>query len=379
MSNEQNTTTGSIIQSRPRTPEEFASQNFDIPKKIIEELRTSKHSLNYLEAYDLNYAYHIAMLCNGDELRQLNEVFLQRMTTRLFFIGWNYCQFNPDDKEAIALFIHACAWMRANNPVEYSRSLMGKIGGTWINIISNSFKLMKKEGLTLDQFIDSYRLLPNAEFTATLVLEYLSNCDKNELAELEPRLAEYIKSAKPAVLRGALANYTSKFSFDEFSQEIIDAIIYRQNISGTNVSIGISPEIVKNIRLQRFSHVLEDFFGENSIKKKMYLSMAEWITDIAPLGNGFFLVKFSNYSVVDKPDWPKEAYAFAPALFEQMLNDWEKSNFADDFWPAIDESRIITARESILGLGKSPVIRLCYDSFDKLYAKDLLTYSRSYQ
>lgn len=379
MSNEQKTTTGSAMQSRPYTPEEFASQSFDVPKQIVDNLRKSDRSLTYLEAYDLNYAYHIAMICDTNELHQLNEVFLQRMTTRLFFIGWNYCQINPEDKEAVSLFVQACAWMRANNPIEYSRSLMGKIGGTWVNAITNSLKLMEKEKLTFDEFMDSYRLLPESEFSASLVLEYLSHCEKDELAEFEPKLVEYIKTQKPTALRGALVNFSSKYRFEEFSPQIIDAIIYRINISGTSVSIGISPEIIKKVLLQRFSRVLDDFFAVNPSKQKMYLSMAEWIKDIAPIGNGFFSIKFSNYVVVDKPEWPNLAYAYVPSIFDQSLDEWEKGDYPDDFWPAIDVNRIITARESILGLGKSPVIMLCYESFGKLYAKDLLTYTRSYQ
>ncbi|NLN82217.1 MAG: hypothetical protein GX136_06725, partial [Clostridiales bacterium] len=48
----------------------------------------------------------------------------------------------------------------------------------------------------------------------------------------------------------------------------------------------------------------------------------------------------------------------------------------EDYWPAVGEPFIASAREVVLGIKKPQAIRLEFADFDVLYTKDLLSFSR---
>lgn len=357
-------------------PEDYALKEDSYAFDILKNLRQSKLPLFSLSPSELNYVYQISRLCTEEEFSELLEVFSHRITSILFYIGWIYCQIYPNDIRAISLFTLACHWMQKNRIKEYSQTLIGRTGLPWSDIYLHIIEIMHTEKLKPEEFCERYQLIPNTTFCEQLRLAYFSRCEKDELLGNEAIFAQMIMKSNLDFLRPALKNYTAKINYEEMSSLINDAISYRLANESSDASIGLSPNMLQRIRQQRFSTILEECLRHSPIKLAAYTGLAGRIRSINLLNNGFFSIDFGNYIVVESMEWPLHAYAYTPQVYAKLLENWEKKQYAPDFWPAMDEAEITTAHDVVLNLNKSAVISLNFDQFEQLYTRDLLSSSR---
>ena len=357
-------------------PMDLALKDDSEAQIILDNIRKNKNSLTKLTVNEFNLVYQIATLCTQDEFIILKNNFANRMTSLLFYIGWPYCQINANDKRAISLFSIACTWMKEIKPYEYNKTLIGKTGIPWDEIYQKAIKMMHAENLTIDEFCKNYNILNNSLFYGHLKLIYFATCGKDELRQNEAQLAHLITTASSEFLRPALINYSSKINYDEMSLLFKEAIIKRLSTEKSDNFIGLSPTLIAQIRQQRYGVMLGQCTNNNATKLNVYKSISSKINNIEFFPNGFFSLDFGSYVVVDNSEWQTSAYAYLPKIYTKMLEDWVSKQYADNFWPAMREPDLITARDLILGLNKGGVIKIEFNDFDILYTKDLLTNAR---
>lgn len=357
-------------------PSDFALREDGVAYDLIERLRDGKLSFFELSTSDLYYTYQLANLCTDQQFEQLEKVFASRIVSAFYDIGWVYCQYNPDNPRAVSLFVSVCRWMKKNKLEFFNKTLIGHTDLPWDEVYIRSVELMRVKKLSVKEFCDMFNIIENTTFHGQLNMVYLSRCGKEELLANEELLAQLISTSKLELLRPTIKNYTAQIRYEDMSQLINDAITYRLAKESNDESIGLSPNMLQRIRSKRFDSVIEQCTYNNVQKQKVYGSLAGRIKNIELLTGGFFAVDFGNYFVLDNSDWSDYAFAYIPSLYTQLSDEWKQGGYPDNYWPAADENLIRNARDVVLGLKKSDIIKLGFSDFDILYTKDLLSISR---
>lgn len=357
-------------------PQDYALKEESFALEIIGRIRNGGISFLELPASDFNYIFQLANLCTQAEYEQLSGILPYRITSNLYDIGWVFCQYNPNNKHATEIFSVICRWMKQNRREDYNKTLVGRTDLPWGDIYIRSVEIMRIKKLTIEQFCKKFDIIPDTVFYQQLNMVYLSRCEKEELLASEALLAQLISTSELEFLRPTIKNYTAQVHYDEMSQLINDAISYRLSRENSDESIGLSPNMLQRIRQQRFNSVLSECTGRSLSKQNVYNSIAGRIKNIELLTGGFYSIDFGLYIVVDNIDWKDEAFAYAPATYGQLLDEWKEAGYPDHFWPAMDGNLIATARDVIFGMKKAAVIKLGFADFDILYTKDLLSFSR---
>ncbi len=363
-----------LIEDMP-SPLVYAVEDSEEVSRIIEEIRSGSLSFVELPAAKMDYVYQLANLCTQEEYERLINIFPHRVTSKLYDIGWVYCQLNPNNTRAIELFTIVCRWMKKNRRTEFNNTLIGRTDLPWGEIYVRAVEIFRIKKISIERFCEKFDIIPDTQFYEQLNLINLSRCDKDELLENEEMLAGLIKKSELEFLRPALKNYTAHFDFEEMPQQIKDAISHRLAEETVDETIGLSPNMVQRICKQRLETMLSEFDSKNALKKDVYNSIILRIKNIKPLKKGFYSIDFGDYVVVDNADW-EDSYAYIPSVFRQLYKEWKAADYPDDYWPAAEASTIAAARDVIFGLKKSNIIRLEFTEFDILYTKDLLSISR---
>lgn len=358
------------------SPMELAYKEETDAQVILDSVRKEEKTFSKLSANEFNLIYQIAKLCTYDELNILKNIFKIRMTSTLFHTGWLYTQLNANDKGVVSLFEIACKWMKENRPYDFSLTLIGKTGLPWEEIYKKAENMLHKDKLSVDEFCQRYNILSNSIFYRQLKLLYFSTCGKNELRQNEAQIAQLIATASNEFLRPALINYSTLISYDEMSLLFKEAIIKRLSTEKNDDFIGLSPNIIAQIRKHRYGTILDQCTNNNTAKLSVYKSIAGKINNIEYFPNGIYTIDFGSYIIVDNQDWQTSAFAYPPKIFSSLMDDWKSKQYQNDYWPAFQETELITARDVILGLNKGSVIKIEFNEFDILYTRDLLTNTR---
>ena len=356
-------------------PSDFALKDESSAYEIIERVRAGASFLE-IPASDFSLVFQLAGLCTDAEFEQLKRDFENRITSSLFDIGWVFCQYNPDNRRAVELFTSVCLWMKANRRKEFIKTLIGHTDLPWEDVFIHAVEIMRIKKLSIEEFCEKYDIIPGTPFHQRLNIVYLSRCDKDELILNEPLLAQLITTSSLEYLRPTIKNYTAQVHYDEMSQIIRDSLVYRLAQEGDDESIGISPNMLQRIRQQRFLTALEGCTTKKCAKHNIYNSIAGKIKNVELLTGGFFSIDFGIYIVLDNNDWEDYSYAYLPSTFNELLDGWRDLGYPEDYWPAVGEPFIASAREVVLGIKKPQAIRLEFADFDVLYTKDLLSFSR---
>jgi hypothetical protein len=364
------------LKKRFPSPQDYAFTEEDILFDIMDGLRERNGSFFELSATELKYSYQLSKICTEEEYVELQKVFKERITSELFDIGWLYCQVNPNNSRAVALFSEVCRWMKQHKTKVYDVSLIGRLGLPWNEIYIRSVEIMRIGKFPVEEFCTRFDVLPNTLFVKQLQLTYLSMCEKDELVKNESLLANLITDANIEFLRPAIKNYTAKIPYDDIPQLVGDAISYRISSENADETLGLSPNLLQRIRRLRFSTILEDNINQNSQKNAVYHSIAGMIRNVELLTGSFFAVYFRNYIVLESSEWKNHAYAYLPNIYNALFETWKEKNYPENYWPGMNEDEISDARNVVLGLKKSGVIKLSFTDFDILYTKDLLTVAR---
>ncbi len=357
--------------------EDYALSDESVALMVVNDVREKyKGSFDALSSSQLNYVYSLTKLCTDQEFKKLKLVFKSRIYSALFDIGWIYCQINPNNKRAVELFSLCCEWMSENKPKDYEKTLIGRTELPWDEIYVRSIEIIKIDKTTIDELCKKYNLMINSLFCQQFRMIYLSKCEKEELIQNEGILANLISTSKVEFLKPALMNYTAKINYDEMSSTVNDAILHRLSIEENNVDIGLSPAMLLRIRQQRFNSTLENFCNPNSQKTRIYSSVASKIRSVESLDKGFFILDFGTYIVVDSLEWQNSSFAYTPEFYKNLYSEWKKSDFKEDFWPNVDQSDMVSAKDVVLRVKKSDVVKLDFNEFNLLYSKDLLLNTR---
>lgn len=353
-------------------PREYALADDTAAFDIMSRIRSGQSSFDELSFTELKYSYHMAKLCDNDEFRELQKVFAERATSAVYSIGWDYCQINADNDKAVALFAIIYEKIRKTRPEIVDKGLAGRAGMPWDEIFHRSAEIMHIEKLKPEQFCARYEIIPNTVFYYHLMLAYLSKCEKDVLKENEALLTQLMAVSKIEFLKPAIKNYTTRFGYEEMSQDFINALLARLSTEASDNALGISPNTLQMMRLQRFNGIIENLTGNNRQKTGMYSKVSGKIRNIEPLNKGVFAVDFGTYMVVDCTDWNDKAFAFKPDVYRQMLDKWVAEGYPEEFWPGTGPEKIVAARDVVLGVMKSDIVRLGFSHFDMLYTRDLL-------
>ncbi|MDR1629268.1 MAG: hypothetical protein LBS36_03515 [Oscillospiraceae bacterium] len=364
------------LQSRFPLPREFALADKEIANGILERVRRENTTFLELSVTELNYAYQMAELCNMREYASLKNAFRGRMTQMLFEIGWIYCQQHPENQLVISLFLLACEWIKLNKPVFYEKTLIALAGESWVDIYQKATELMQAESLSMEDFCRKYGVDLYTPFYDRLQLLYLCGCDKEVLLAHEQVIASLVESAELERLRPLVRNFVAKVTYTEMPQRINDAIFDRLVREGGDETLGLSQLLLEQIRSQHYVGILESFVNPDAGKMQLYACMAGMIRQVELLPDSFCRIDIGNYVVLDNSEWVAHAYAYPPAMFERLMEGWKSENYPPDYWPGMKATEIVSAHDVILGLQKSNVIQLGFESFDRLYARDFLCVTR---
>lgn len=364
------------LQSRFPLPREFALAEPETVQAILERMRQENTSFLELSVTEFNYAYQMAELCNMREYAALKNACRARMTQMLFDIGWIYCQQRPDSQLVVSLFLIACEWMKANKPALYDRTLIALSGDSWTDIYEKALTLLRTESLSMEEFCRKYGVDLYTPFYDNLQLFYLCGCEKDVLLEYEQLIASLIDSASLDRLRPLVRNFVSQVPYNEMPQRINDAIFDRLVREGGDESLGLTPLMLEQIRSLHFVGILEGFVNSGAGKMQLYSCMAGMIRQVELLPGSFCRIDIGNYVVLDNSEWVSHAYAYPPPMFERLMEGWQSENYPQDYWPGMKPTEIVSAHDVILGLQKSNVIQLGFESFDRLYTRDFLCVTR---
>ena len=353
-------------------PKDFALKDEAEAQDILDGLRNKSESFYEMPSSDFNLCYQMSGLCTEDEFFDLKRAFRNRMSTFLFDIGWIYFQKNANEKRAVELFSFACEWQESKKPDNFKETLIGKIGTETDNIYTKTIEYMRNEGLSFEDIVRKFDIVPDFIFLQQLYLTYFVNCGKEEFAKYEGKLTEFILNADLQYLRPAVHNYTKQLTWEEMPQSIKESMLQRLSEEKTGETLGIYSEILKYIRQEQFKKIIEDLTNKSPHKFKVYNDVIKKIEKTKTLGNGFFSIVTKKYCVIDNINWDDYAYAYAPELYKELVKEWENAEYSDDFWPCIDENEIPNAKDIVLGTETSDAIKLIFNSFDGLYARDLL-------
>lgn len=356
-------------------PKDYALRDADSARTVLQNLRTGAFDFYTMSISDFQLSYQMSALCSDDEYACLLSAFKKRLTVQLFETGWVYHQQNPDDARATALFLAACKWMRQRHPDIYGKTLPARAGMPWSEVYMRSVDILKGEHLSIEEFCRKFDIMQRSPFYDRLFLTYLSRCDKEGLKENETALAKLILKADIEFVRPALGNYTANFSFDEMDPLLMQAIVERLNTEPENVTLGLSPNMLQRIRQKQFDGILADYTQHNDSKLNVYRPVVGKLKDIRALDSGFFVLDFGTHILLDNMDWKLHAYVYSPELFRQLLEQWPKGE--EGYWPAVSDEQIVSAHDIVLGLRKGRAVKVSFDGFDMLYARDLLSNPRN--
>ncbi|MDD2361446.1 MAG: hypothetical protein PHH84_00570 [Oscillospiraceae bacterium] len=357
------------------SPNVFAADEDGEANRIIEDIRSGRLSFVELTAAEMDYVYQLANLCTQEEYERLLNIFPHRVTSKLFEIGWVYCQYNPNNNRAIELFTIVCKWMKKNRRSGFNNTLIGRTDLPWREIYVRAVEILRIKRISVERFCEKFDIIPNTQFYEQLNLINLSRCDKDELLENEEMLAGLIEKSELEYLRPALKNYTAHFDFEVMPQQIKDAISNRLSEESVDESIGLSPNMLKRICKQSLQSMLDQYGDKNASKKDVFNTIALRIRNIKPLKMGFYSIDFGGYVVIDNADW-EDAYAYTPSVFRKLYKEWKAADYPENYWPAAEKSTLAEAKDIVFGIKKADVIRLGFTQFDILYTKDLLAVSR---
>lgn len=364
------------LRSRFPMPREFAMTDKGIAQKILDRMKAETTAFSELSITDLSFAYQLAGACDKREYAALKTAFRARMTQMLFDIGWIFFQWNPDDEAARPLFSIACEWMEANKPDEFKESILGLAENDLHNIYEVSSEHMLKEELNINDFCQKYRLDLHSPFYENLRYAYVCICEKDELLENAELIVSLLASAEVDKLKPLLRNYVAKVQYEEMPLNINDAIFDRLVKEGGTETLGLSQSVLQQIRSLRFVAILKECVNGKTEKLDFYSSVAAHIRQVELLPQSYFSIDFGHYVVMDNTNWNDKAYAYTPQIFARLLDGWKAVDVPDNYWPAMNEDEITTARELVLNLKKANVVELGFESFDRLYSKDVLSISR---
>jgi len=364
-----------ILQRFP-DPATYAQKEDAFAQDLISEIRDNRSSFQDLGIFEIRHCYQLAQLCNEEEFVKLRAVVSQRMNQECYEIGWHYCQLNPDHQKAVMLFADACKWMEKNRPEVFRSSLMSKTGLIWNSVYELAAEILRVEKLSKTDFCEKYGVDAETPFFERIQLAYFSRCEKAELLEQEELLVRLIYYGSLEQLRPMVKNYTSKFDFEEISERIRDAITYRIAIESSGETLGLAPTMLRRLRNIRFCSVLGECVELDSQKNNVYNAVAGMARNIELLTHGYFVIDFGKYMVLDNRDWKDEAYAYAPELFHSLSEEWKQAGYPENYWPAVSEMQISEAREIVLGMKQTDVVRLKFSGFELLYSRDLLSITR---
>lgn len=365
------------LKNRFPLPRDFALRDADSAQVVLHRIRSGPGDFQTMSISDFQFVFQISTLCSDDEYTRLLSAFRKRVTPQLFETGWLFYQLNSNNTRATGLFTAACEWMRQNHPLIYNKTLPGRAGLPWSQLYLHAVDILNGERLSFDDFCKIFDILTNTLFYSQLLLTYLSRCQKEQLKKNEEALSALILTSKLEFLRPALENYTAKFTFDEISPVILESIAGRLHKEPDNVSLGLSPAMLQRIRQRQFDDILEEYTLHNDAKLNVYRFVVGKLKKIHTLDSGFFSLDFGSYIVLDNRDWKGHAYVYSSTLYTQFLDEWIRRGEPEDYWPGIDTQEIINARDAILGLHKSGVIKISFNGFDMLYARDILSNPRA--
>lgn len=366
----------SDIKSEFLLPEDYAFKDASLALDILEKMRAQNQSFETISVTDINMIFHMSKFCTQEEFEHLYNMFKKRITSSLFYIGWAYCQINPNEERAVALFSLTCQWMDIARPDEFAQTLIGRVGLPWSSIYKRFIDIAKAEKLSIDEFCIKYKLFPNTLFCQQLHITYYSRCEKEELLENEIKLSQMITTVKVQLLKPVLQNLTAKIVFEEIPSSIFDAINSRLAKETSSNDIGLSPTFLQRLRHSKYSNVFEEYIPNNKVKQTVYSGLVQHTKSINLLNNGFFSIDFENYIVLDCIDWPDTAYAFSPNMYKTLLDIWVSKGYPADYWPGIEKSEVCTAHDIILNVKKGAVIKIGFSQFELLYTKELLSSNR---
>lgn len=358
------------------SPEEYAAAESGEIQRILAGKREDNLPFAEMPDKDFHHAYSFTRFCAPEEFAELQEAFSERMTPFLFEIGWVYCQIDPNNDLAVSLFMDACQWMKGSQPEAFEKSAIGRIGLPWKDVYIRSVEIMRIGRFSIEAFCKRFHIMTGTVFFDQLRLSFLAWCEKNELLANIDILTDLIPAANLDFIRPAIKNYTAKFRYEEMPQKLSEAISMRLSMESKGETLGLSPNLLLNIRRLRFHAALREAVKENSGKLKAYYANIGLIKNIEKIHENYFTIDFGSYIVLDNEDWENHAFAYAPQMFPPLYETWKAGGFSENYWPALQDPEIATAREIILGIKKAGVIRLAFTEFDILYAKDLLNITR---
>lgn len=358
-------------------PEDYAKQDNFQAQKILDNLREIGISEMYkMTESELNWVYHIALLCDDYEFSSLKLIFSNRTNTNLYIIGWYFFQLNANEQRIKELLTIACNWMKTNRKDEYYQSFLGRIGLPLDDIYDKIVDVIKVEKSAPKEFCENYGILFDTVFWQQLMLIYMSRCDKEDFKNYENLLIQLIGTSNIEHLRSALRNLTVKFNFDELSPEITEAILGRLKLENFSEDIGISQGTLIRLRKIRFHNSLKNNYSSDSPKLAIFKVLSGYIKDVNMLTDDIISIDFGSYIVIDSKKWESYSFAYLPSLYKKLSQVFIEKGSPDHFWPAMEENSIATAHDIILEIKQANVVKLEFSSIDMLYSRDLLLSGR---
>ena len=361
-------------------PEDYAIRDNEAALQVLEIIRLSGiDGFRTISDTELNWIYHISLLCSDTEFEALKHVFANRATLYSFKIGWIFFQNHPNEQRVKEIFTIACNWMKTHKPEEYKRTLPGRTGLPIDDIYMHSLDIIRAEKTNMKDFSKKHNVIFDSIFSRQLLLVYLARCDKTELAKYQDILVMLIATSDIVFLRPTLQNITFKFNFDELPPPIVEAIINRLHEATVDDNIGISPQTLLRMRKIRFGNILKNFYSESSPKQNVFNLLSCFVKGIEVLSKNFIAIDVGTYIVVDSKQWDNFCYAYQPAVYAQAESNFREQNSSEEFWLSIDKAKFPSAHDVILDIAHSSIVLLEFSSFNMLFSRDLLLSGRILQ
>ncbi|OJU15904.1 MAG: hypothetical protein BGN88_05320 [Clostridiales bacterium 43-6] len=357
-------------------PEDYATRDNSQAVRVLDVLRLSGiDSFKTISDSELNWIYHLSLLCDEQEFQALKSVYMRRVTQYSYTVGWMFYQLHPNEQRVKEIFTIACNWMNANKPEEYSKTLPYRTGLPLDDIYIRAIDIIKAEKRPFREFAEKHRIMFDSIFSNQLLLVYLSRCDKTEITKYEKLLIKLMDNSAIEFLRPALQNVTYKLKFEEMSPTVVDAIILRLTNSKEE-NIGISPQMLQRMKKIRYSGILEEFYPPDSQKKNIFGKLSYYIKEIERLTDDCIAIDLGTYCVVDAKNWQDYCFALQPATYAERRNSFLEQDRDESVWLNMEKERVPTAHDVILDLAHSSVIMLEFSSFNMLFSRDLLLSGR---
>jgi hypothetical protein len=305
---------------------------------------------------------------------KLLVILSSRIKKRFFHYNWIMLQEHYTNRYLIESFSLLLKYMQQKYPIEYQRSLGGRIPMIERDLIHQALEILTSEGCTLNAFFQKFSVLRESSFAKDLLYEYYLRCT-GEGFHHNPEFFLVMLRQSENRLYLQINHYLDVLNVLDYIVPINHLLIERFGLPGENIFWdNIEEEFQEKFIEWNKIKDLGKYWGITNEKFVFWRDYHHYITkiDFYP-DQGLMFLYLPHYVVVDIKKDKSKSYLYKQSAFHYIYKTYQEAGGFQEKkkWP-IEADAAIHIKDVILEGMDSNIFILTYERVGKLYIEDYL-------